>query len=350
MPVGMLRSLSHVLRAKETGLVGVVLAMGAALAICGGQVERDGVRVNTFLQPVNLDLLFKETAYWAIMAVGATMVIVSGGIDLSIGSIYCLAGVLAALFFQRFGPAGPWAESGGTWVVVVGSAICLAAGMLCGLLNGAMVVLLRVHPFIITLGTMAIYRGIAFVMTGGESIRNFPPGLTHDLVGREIAGLYPVPALIMIVVVVCGAVFMGRTVWGRYIYAIGGNEMASIYSGVRVGRIKLLVYALAGLCAGISALILLGDRGAVNSNAGSGYELHVIAAAVVGGASLSGGRGTALGAFLGALIIKLIEKAIIILNVNQEYSRIIIGVVIILAVLLDRLGTMVFARRTARGR
>lgn len=340
--------IARILRAKEAGLVLVVFVLYAGLAAFGGSVERDGVSVNTFLQSANQDLLFKETAYWAIMAIGATLVIISGGIDLSIGSIYCLSAVVGAMFFQHFGPTGGGAGASAAWVLPVGVLVCIGSGAMCGLLNGVMITALRVHPFIITLGTMAIYRGLAFVMTGGQTIRNFPTALTHDFIGVNISGLYPVPAMIMLLTVIVAAILMRNSVGGRYVYAIGGNETASLYSGVRVNRVKIGVYTISGLAGGLAALILLGDYGSANSNTGMGYELNVIAASVVGGASLSGGRGTAFGAFLGALIIKLIEKAIVIFQINQEYSRIIIGIVVICAVVLDRVSANLVERRMTR--
>lgn len=338
--------IGRLIRAKEAGLVVVVVLLYVMLASFGGTIERDGRTLNKFLQLAFQDLLFKETAYWAIMAIGATLVIISGGIDLSIGSIYCLSAVTAALFFQHFGPTG--SDASAIWVVPVGMLLCIGTGVLCGFLNGVMITALRVHPFIITLGTMAIYRGIAFVMTGGQTIRNFPTALTHGFIGREIGGLYPVPAIIMVLSVAIAWILMRNSVAGRYVYAIGGNETASLYSGVRVNRVKLGIYTISGLSGGLAALIMLGDFGSANSNAGLGYELNVIAASVVGGASLSGGRGSAIGAFLGALVIKLIEKAIILFEVNQEYSRIIIGIVVICAVVLDRVSASLVERRMTR--
>lgn len=338
----------NLIRSQQAGLVGVVIILYVALAAFGGSVEREGVTVNTFLQPASQDLLYKETAYWAVMAIGATLVIISGGIDLSIGSVYCLSAVTAGMFFQHFGPTGQGAEASATWVLPVGVLICLGTGAVCGLANGVMITALGVHPFIITLGTMAIYRGLAFVMTGGQTLRNFPEALTHGFIGMQIGGLYPVPATIMIACVLAAAFLMHNSIAGRHVYAVGGNELASLYSGVRVNRVKIGVYAVSGLTGGMAALILLGDYGSANSNTGFGYELNVIAASVVGGASLSGGRGSAFGAFLGALVIKLIEKAIVIFQINQEYSRIIIGMVVICAVVLDRFSAKMMERRMTR--
>jgi ribose/xylose/arabinose/galactoside ABC-type transport system permease subunit len=206
-------------------------------------------------------------------------------------------------------------------------------------------VALRVHPFIITLGTMAIYRGVAFVVTKGQSVGEFPPPF-RDLVRWEAApGLSVVPLLVMLAVTVIGGIYLSRLAAGRRIYAVGGNELASRYSGIRVERVKLGVFIYSGLTAGIAALLALGYYGAATSGDGQGYELNVIAAAVVGGASLSGGKGSAFGAFLGALVIQMIASGIVILGIDQNYSQIIIGSVVILAVVLDQFNNWLAKRR-----
>jgi ribose/xylose/arabinose/galactoside ABC-type transport system permease subunit len=343
------------LRAQESGLVVVILLLAILLTAFGGTVPRvvgfntsdSGERTpiiekqNKFLNARNLAQLAKDTSFIAIMSVGATFVIISGGIDLSVGAIYALASILGAMLFHRFGPEVTGSAT--LAQVLIGVATCIGAATICGLLNGSMIVLLKVHPFIITLGTMAIYRGIAFVITQGQSIGGFPAGF-RDFVLWNVNGLSITPMLVMVVVTIIGAVYLTRMAAGRRVYAIGGNELASRYSGIGVERVKLSVYVISGLTAGISALLALGYYGAANSGDGQGSELNVIAAAVVGGASLSGGRGSALGALLGALLIQMINSGIIILNIDQNYSQIIIGAVIILAVVLDQLNTW-FARR-----
>ena len=225
---------------------------------------------------------------------------------------------------------------------------CLGVGTVCGLVNGSMIVVLRVHPFIITLGTMAIFRGIAFVTTKGQSIGGFPAAF-RDMVRWETAGgLSVVPMLVMILVAVAGGIYLSRLAVGRRIYAIGGNELASRYSGIRVGWVRLSVFVISGLTAGLAALLSLGYYGGASSGDGQGYELNVIAAAVVGGASLSGGKGTALGALLGALVIQMISSGIVILGIDQNYSQIIIGSVVIFAVVLDQVNAWLSRRRLTR--
>lgn len=334
---------------QEIGLILVVLLLGAGItAFCGtarmvefranaaGQTERVIVEKNKFLNARNLTQLAKDTSFIAIMAVGATFVIIAGGIDLSVGAIYALASVASALVFTR-----------GEDRLIAGVLACLGVGTLCGLLNGGMIVLLKVHPFIITLGTMAIYRGIAFVVTQGQSVTGLPDAFRSFVRWETENRLSLVPLMVMTLVAMIGGIYLSRMAAGRRIYAVGGNELASRFSGINVDRVKLSVFVISGLTAGLAALLALGYYGSASSGDGQGYELNVIAAAVVGGASLSGGKGSALGAFLGALIIQMISTGIVILNIDQNYSQIIIGAVVILAVLFDQLNNYLSKRRLA---
>jgi ribose/xylose/arabinose/galactoside ABC-type transport system permease subunit len=352
------RPRTDLIRFKETGLLGVMLALGLALAIFGGSLQVRNPATgsvhtfNKFLRLDNLSMLANNASYFAIMAVGETLVIITGGIDLSVGAIYCLSAVCGAMFLSYFGPMGVGSGASSAWVVPAAIVLCLGVGTVCGLLNGVGVVWLRIHPFVITLGTLAIYRGIAFVMTKAQAYTDFPFAFTDRLIRRQITleghALYPVPLVIMLCVTVFAGWYLKHTVTGRHLFAIGGNEQAALFSGLPIRWVKLKVYAFCGLTAGIAAVIMLGFYGSASSDAGSGYELGVIAAAVVGGASLVGGRGTALGALLGALIIQMISNGIIILNIDQNYSQIIIGSVIILAVLWDRINTALRERQMAR--
>lgn len=348
----------------EGGLILVILVLGLLLTIFGGEVERpkivtgaDGqatrvmqtdstgqevpvfVKLNKFLNAETLTQIAKDTSFFAIMAVGMTMVIITAGIDLSVGSVYALASVAGALYMTQFG------SDGSPWMACVGVLVTIGVGLLCGFLNGLMTVGFNVHPFIITLGTMAIYRGIAFVSTNGQSIGGFPQSF-RDFVRQGVIGdLSLVPLIVMILVCVAGGIFLARMTIGRRIYAIGGNETASRYSGIRVGRLKLLTYTISGLTAGIGAVLALGYYGAGSSGDGQGYELTVIAAAVVGGASLVGGKGSALGAVLGAVILQMISTGMVILGIPQNYSQIVTGAVVITAVLLDQLNRWISDRR-----
>lgn len=334
----------------ELGLFGVIVLLGAALTLFGGTTER---RVhdprtgeeyllvkNKFLNVDRLLTLAKNTSFFAIMAIGATIVIVAGGIDLSVAGIYVLSGLAGAAVLHGFGPAGAWPKLPAAAVVVVTAAACLGTAAGCGLVNGLGVVSLRLHPFIITLGTMSIFRGIAFVTTKAQSIGQFQSAFVDRVISLKVhfgenEFIYPVPLCIMLVVALWGTFYLNWTVAGRQLHAIGGNELAARYSGLAVQRLKATTYVLAGLTAGIAAMINIGYHGSAASGDGAGYELEVIAAAVVGGASLSGGRGSALGALLGALIIRLIVDGIVILELDQNYSQIIVGSVIVIAASLD---------------
>lgn len=358
-------------RLQETGLVIVILLLGGLLTWKGGSVELPQLRVNEFgetervftedaegnrtlvlekknkfLRMENLTNLAKDASFIAIMAVGATFVIVAGQIDLSVGAIYGLASVIGALVFHLFGPEGAHAATA-PWIgISLGVLACVATATLCGALNGTMVVALRVHPFIITLGTMAIFRGIAHVITKGQSISQFPEGFRTMVRGDASSQISIVPLIVMVVVTIVAGICLSRMAVGRRVYAVGGNEEASRFSGIPVGRVKLGVFVVAGFMAGISSLLALGYYGGGGSADGTGYELDVIAAAVVGGASLTGGRGTALGALLGAIIIKMLDNGIIILEISSDYSRIIIGAAVILAVVFDQLNTSLARRRS----
>ncbi|HEX7048887.1 MAG TPA: ABC transporter permease [Longimicrobiales bacterium] len=333
------------LQSQQVGLVVVLFVIGAALTMAAGShVDAvTGERVNNFLNKYTLIQMATDASAFAIMGVGATIVIIAGAIDLSVGAIYAIAGVSTAMMLQAVGPLGP------TATVLLGLATCVAIGLACGLANGLMVIGLGVHSFVITLGTMWIFRGLAFVMSHARSIL-VPTALT-DVAKASLGmgtALYPVPLLVMLSVMLLGGLYLSRTVMGRHIFAIGGNPEASRFSGLSVRRIQLGVFVVSGLTAGLAAFVGASFYGSASSSDGNGYELYVIAAAVVGGASLLGGKGSAINATLGALLIVLIRQAIRTLHLDQNYEWIIIGGAMILAVVLDQSGTKLLARRLAR--
>jgi len=359
-------------RFPEGGLILVIVLLGLLLTSFGGTVQvpkkergpdgemqrvfrvgPDGEKElvfekrNKFFNAENLTQVAKDTSFTAIMAVGMTFVIITGYIDLSVGAIYALASVFAAMVLRAYGPDGPHANAPIVGALL-GCATSLGVGLLCGLANGGMFVALRVHPFIITLGTMSIFRGIAFVVTSGQSVGSFPAGFLSSIRWEPIEGLRLVPMFVMLVVTALGGIYLRRLAAGRRIYGVGGNETAARYSGIRINRVKLSVNLFAGFTAGLAALLGIGYYGAATSGDGSGAELKAIAAAVVGGASLNGGKGSALGALLGAIIIQLIENGLITLGIDQNFSQIIIGLMVIVAVLLDRLNNWMSQRRLTR--
>ena len=282
-------------------------------------------------------------SYYAIMAVGQTFVVITGGIDISVGSMMALSALCSAAALQRVpGNMHSWE------IVALAVIVPLGVGLICGLINGLLTVSLNLHPFIVTLGTLSIFRGLCNVLPWFHIKTLVVPAWTIQFMKHEVGGLEIMPLLVMLLCVVLGWFYLRLMVAGRENYAIGGNEEASRFSGLAVKRIKLRVYALMGMCSGLAGMVSLGHFGTINSSSGNGYELTVIAAAVVGGASLTGGRGTALGALLGTLVIELIEDGIYILRLDEEYRLIIIGIAIIIAVALDRMSETFRQRRLAR--
>lgn len=301
----------------------------------GGRELQGRLTANRFLDVQNLVLVAKDASFIAIMAVGMTTVIIIAGIDLSVGSIYALSAMAGALVLSSLERQTSLAVA-----LPAGVLTTCAVGALCGLANGSMIVFLRVPAFVITLGTLAIYRGLTFVipkeLRQSQSISGFPESFTTGFFKAELGGVYPVPVIVMLIVGVIGAFILTRTVLGRQAFAIGGNETAARYAGIPVGRVKIIVYTVMGALAGLSGAVYLGYLGAAETNAGSAYELKVIAATVIGGTSLTGGRGSALGAVLGAIVIQLIDNAMIILDIPQDWTLLVMGSAIIIAVVIDQ--------------
>lgn len=339
------RGAGKLLQLQQAGLLLVIVLLGVALTIFSGTHTdpRTGVEVNNFFNTNTLLQTATDASFFAIMAAGATLVIISAGIDLSVGSVFALAGVTMALALRAWEPVGALEAVPG------GIAICLGTGLVCGLINGLLVVGLRVHPFIVTLGTMWVFRGIAFVSSRARSIL-VPDALTDTVKASLGLGetLAPIPMLTMLAVAAAGWVLLSKTVLGRHIYAVGGNEEAARYAGIPVGRTYVAIYAIAGLTAGIAAFLGSAYYGSASCADATGYELYVIASAVVGGASLAGGRGSVVGAALGAILITLIRQSIRTLHFDQNYEWIIIGCAIIIAVVVDQASSRLASRRAAR--
>jgi len=332
-------------RMQELGLLVVIALLYVMLGIAGHHFGRDR-NTNTFL---NFDMQLNGVAtymsIYAIMAIGMTGVIITGGIDISVGSILGLSALTTAWAVQRLDPNAAWYV-----VIPISFVIALGVGGLCGFMNGIMTVGLRIHPFIVTLGTMSIIRCIANVSTPfktrPDAGRDIPFALTSGFMKYDFGhDLHLTPILIMLGVVVLGAIFLQFMVAGRETYAVGGNLEAARFSGIRIKWVIVRVYVLMGLCAGMAGLVQLGRFGSASTQNGDKDELTVIAATVVGGAALTGGRGTALGAMLGALVIQLIRTAIVIMQWKQDYELGIVGASIIFAVAIDRFSGYITSRR-----
>jgi ribose transport system permease protein len=276
-----------------------------------------------FLTVSNLLNIAQQTSINAIVAVGMTFVIVSGGIDLSVGSIVALSGVVLGTLLQD-GVATPVAIAG-----------ALSIGAACGLLNGALVSWGSLPPFIVTLGMMSVARGAALVFTEGRPVSGFDEGFRSVATG-SLAGV-PAPIIVMMAVYLGAHVVLTRTTFGRYVYAIGGNEEATRLSGVNVRLQKTAIYGVSGLMSGVATIILTARLNSAQPIAGMMYELDAIAATVIGGTSLMGGVGTLAGTLVGALIMGVLRNGLNLLGVSSFLQQIVIGAVIVGAVLVDTL-------------
>jgi ribose transport system permease protein len=282
---------------------------------------------DVFMTSNNWLNIARQASFNAILGIGMTFVILTGGVDLSVGSIVAVSSVVGGLLIFDQG----WAM----WPAVVAM---LLAGGLCGLLNGTIITLGRIPPFIVTLGTMQIFRGIALQLTNGQPIFDITKVQPDfDIWGIRNFGGIPSPVIITAVVFVIGFLILRYTRLGLYTYAIGGNEQATRFSGVNIIRYKLAVYTLMGLASGIAGLMLTSRLNSAQPNVASGAELDAIAAVVIGGTSLFGGEGTLIGTIIGALLMAVIRNGLTLMHVTAFYQQIVIGAVIILAVLIDRL-------------
>jgi erythritol transport system permease protein len=293
-----------------------------------------------FLTTGNLSILVKHVAINAILAIGMTFVILSGGIDLSVGSVVGFCGMVAGLLLSRglvLEPLGI-AVFPHAWLVVV---LALAAGMAIGAANGWIVSRLGVAPFIATLGSMYIARGAALLMSDGATYPNLAGEASLGNTGfpwigaAAIAGL-PVPVWLMAVLAGIAMFVASRTPFGRHVYAIGGNERAALLSGVRVPQVRLRVYVISGFCAALVGVIIAAQLGAAHPATGTTFELNAIAAVVLGGTSLMGGRGTVGGTLIGAFVIGVLADGLVLLGVSEFWQMVVKGLVIVLAVVLDQ--------------
>jgi ribose transport system permease protein len=276
-----------------------------------------------FFTASNLLNVMEQTTINAVIAVGMTYVILTAGIDLSVGSIVALAGVVMASRLQ----AG--------WPLPAAILAGLSIGALCGLVSGLLITKGRLPPFISTLGMMSVARGAALVFTDGRPISGFDESLRWLSTGR-IVGI-PVPVILTVLLYLVASVVLNRTRFGRYVYAIGGNEEATRLSGVDTGFHKTLVYVLSGVAAAFAAVLLTARLNSAQPIAGAMYELDAIAAVVIGGTSLTGGQGSLSGTLIGALTMGVLRNGLNLLGVSSFLQQIVIGVVIIAAVLTDSL-------------
>jgi ribose/xylose/arabinose/galactoside ABC-type transport system permease subunit len=271
----------------------------------------------------NLILILLQVSVMGIISIGMLFVILSKGIDLSVGSILAIAGMISGIF-ARNDPT--------TVNVVLALAIPIILGLVCGLINGVLVAWGRVPPLIVTLGALYAFRGfiVWYHVNPVYQLNSW-----YRIIGQDKIGIIPVPVLILLLVTVFASILLNLTRFGRYVYAVGGNENAAAAAGINVKLIKLIVYALSGLLCGLAGLVFTSRLGAAQSISGDGFELVAIASVVVGGASLFGGRGTVGKALVGALLIQIIQSGLVMLNVPSPLQKIVMGAIIISAVWVD---------------
>lgn len=310
---------------RKVGVVVFLIAVCVVLAI--QQPE--------FLSVDNLKDVLVQISGIAIAAVGMTLVILTGGIDLSVGSVLALSGCAGSLIGLHVADAGV-----GLLAVPLGFLGALAAGSLCGAASGVMITKIPLPPFIATLGIMGVARGLAYYISHSSPVQ-VTPGMRLIALARP-AGI-PFPILLMLAIYVVGWLAIAHTRFGRNVYAIGGSEESARLSGVRIHTAKILVYALTGALSAVSGLIVAGRLAWMAPQEGDGFELDVIAAVVIGGTSLSGGQGTVVGTLLGALIMGVVRNGLNLTAVDYNVQKVIIGSIIIAAVSVD-----ILARRLGR--
>jgi ribose transport system permease protein len=309
----------HAFAVREAGVLVALVVLCVALSLASPY----------FFTLRNVFNVLQGMSTIGIIAVGTTMVLIAGGLDLSVGSVLAVGAVLTArlMTYDGFNP----------WLAVAGG---LAAGGALGFANGVLITKARIVPFIATLGTLSIARGLAFLLAtsgAGSVASNVPmrdPGVAF--LGAGYIGPVPVPVILMLLLVGVAAVLLSRTVLGRQIYAVGSNPRAARLSGISVERVQLVTYVVAGVLSAVAGVVTTGLLSTASTNLGQGVELDVIAAAVIGGTSLSGGEGTVIGTLIGAAIMAVVRNAFVLLGLPLHLQVMIIGVVILLAVGLDR--------------
>ncbi len=283
---------------------------------------------DSFLTAENFFNVLSRSSVNGIIAMGMTAIIISGGIDLSVGSMMALAGMVAGLVMTKNGAVVPTPP-----LMWLGTLAGLGTGLACGLLNGVLITKLNLPPFIVTLGTMSAFRGISYVMNDGMMF-DVP---TYTFLGQSTVGGIPVNVLIFLAITLAAFFILRYMPLGRYTYAIGSNRQAAYHAGVNVNRILLVIYTLTGVFVGLAAMIATSRTVSAQPTAGLSLELDIIAAVVIGGASLAGGRGTIVGTIIGALLISFLRNGLTLLGISTNIQLVVIGAIIIGAVALDQM-------------
>jgi ribose transport system permease protein len=314
--------------------VGAAIALLVVIAILVNVASK-----GSFLEPRNIINVLRQITYGCILAVGETFVIITAGIDLSVGSLVSLSGVVMAMFANAMG-------FGGIPLIIATLCVGLALGAAAGFVNAVPVVKLNLPPFITTLAMMLIAVGLSFKLSHGRPVPLTSPDFQNTGIGFFLGSLFtslhlpglPNPVIWMLVIVVGCSILLMRTTFGRYVFALGGNEEAARLAGVNVARVKTMVYVISGMCAAVAGFLLMALFSSGSPQTGTGDEmLEAIAAVVVGGTSLMGGRGTIVGTFFGALLIGMLYNVMNLIGIESYTQKIVLGAVILLAVVIDEL-------------
>ncbi|MBE2240727.1 MAG: ABC transporter permease [Caldilineaceae bacterium] len=307
---------------NKYGIVLILLAMLIAFSLLS----------EGFFTTRNIFNIIRQISFMGLIAIGVTMVIITGGIDLGSGSVLALCAVIATSLAQL--PNSATLKYEGLNLPIIAPIIAaLAVGALTGVINGSLISKFKIPPFIATLGMMTVARGFALIYSNKPLSQLTPE---YNFIGQGAILGVPFPVIILIVVAVATHIMLNNTPFGRYIYALGGNEQAARISGVNIDRVKIGVYTLAGLLSGLAGLVVSSRVGSGQPGQGVGIELDAIAAAVIGGTSLAGGIGTIWGTIVGALIIGVLDNGLILLNVDQYWITIVKGAIIVVAVIIDQ--------------
>ncbi len=303
---------------KITGFkeIGVIVPLAVLIIICSCTSD-------IFLTTNNLLNITRQISIKGLLGIAMTFVIITGGIDLSVGSVIAFSSILTASAIKDY-----------QLPVLAAVVIGIAVGTLTGLVNGILIAYVNMPAFITTMGTMTILRGLGYIYTQGYPIYDLPQGFRA--IGQGNIGIIPVSAVILVVVAILAFMILSKTVFGRHIYAVGGNIEAARMAGIRVKRVQLYVYMISGFISGIAAVVQGARVGSGLPTIGQGFEMDAIASVVIGGAAMAGGSGTILGTLLGSLILGVLDNGLSLLNVDSYVMNVISGVVVILAVLIDQ--------------
>jgi inositol transport system permease protein len=286
-----------------------------------------------FRSPTNIFNVLTQSCIFGIMALGMTFVIISKGIDLSVGSVLAFSGVVAASFGQMAEATEKYFPNVPALPVIIPILLALTIGAGCGFINGFLISKTKIPAFIATLGMQTVARGFALIYTNGRPVSNLVPAMTA--LGGKIFNVIPVPVIIFFAMIVICHILLNKTRFGKNTYAIGGNITAAEVSGVNVSKYLILIYTFCGLLAGLAAVVFAGRVGSVHPGAADGYELTAIASTTIGGTSHSGGIGTIWGAFVGAMVLAVLRNGFTLLGVSAYWQKVAEGVIIVVAVIID---------------